>query len=66
VRALVSIEHHESKKFPDPILFKYANLVANTLYALAFYTNHINEVEEVEFVSKSYSMPKSFMPKKKD
>ena len=66
VRALVSIEHHESKKSPDPILFKYANLVANTLYALASYTNRINEVEEVEFVSKSYSMPKSSMPKKKD
>ena len=66
VRALVSIEHHQSKKLPDPILFKYANFVANTLYALASYTNHINEVEEVEFVSKSYSMPKNFMPKKKD
>lgn len=57
VRALVQIER-SGKKSPAPILFKYANLLANTFYALASYTNHIRQVDEVEFVSKSYSMPK--------
>jgi cob(I)alamin adenosyltransferase len=57
VRALVAIEH-SGKKSPADILFKYANLVANTLYALASLTNFIEGVEEVEFVSKSYPMPK--------
>ncbi|MBW3695538.1 ATP:cob(I)alamin adenosyltransferase [Vibrio sp. T187] len=57
VRALVQIEH-SAKKTPDPILFKYANLLANTFYALASYTNHLHQVDEVEFVSKSYKMPK--------
>lgn len=57
VRALVAIEH-SGKKAPADILFKYANLVANTLYALASLTNFIEGVEEVEFVSKSYPMPK--------
>ncbi|MGB1320952.1 MAG: ATP:cob(I)alamin adenosyltransferase [Vibrio gallaecicus] len=57
VRALVMIEH-SGKKSPAPILFKYSNLIANTLYALASLTNHLHQVEEVEFVSKSYSMPK--------
>lgn len=58
VRALVKIEHH-GKKSPAPILFKYANLLANTFYALASLTNQLNHVAEVEFVSKSYTMPKS-------
>ncbi|MEZ8104888.1 MULTISPECIES: ATP:cob(I)alamin adenosyltransferase [Vibrio] len=57
VRALVKIEHTSSKS-PDPILFKYANLLANTMYALASYTNQITKSPEVEFVSRSYSMPK--------
>lgn len=57
VRSLVAIEH-EGKKSPAPILFKYTNLVANTLYALASYTNRQTQSEEVEFVSRSYSMQK--------
>ncbi|UFN72250.1 ATP:cob(I)alamin adenosyltransferase [Vibrio alginolyticus] len=57
VRALVAIEH-AGKKQPAPILFRYANLLANVLYSLASYINHINQVEETEFVSRSYSMPK--------
>lgn len=57
VRALVAIEH-AGKKQSAPILFRYANLLANVLYSLASYINHINQVEETEFVSRSYSMPK--------
>ncbi len=45
VRALVSIEHHEAKNRQTRFFFKYANLVANTLYALASFTNHVNEVK---------------------
>ncbi|MGF1695533.1 ATP:cob(I)alamin adenosyltransferase [Vibrio lamellibrachiae] len=57
VRALVAIEH-AGKKSPAPILFRYANLIANVMYTLASYTNFITDTQEVEFVSKSYSMPK--------
>ncbi|NAX20503.1 ATP:cob(I)alamin adenosyltransferase [Vibrio sp. V39_P1S14PM300] len=57
VRALVAVEH-SGQKSPAPILFKYANLLANILYALASYTNRIHDVAETEFVSKSYAMPK--------
>ncbi|MCG9726633.1 ATP:cob(I)alamin adenosyltransferase [Vibrio brasiliensis] len=53
VRALVAVEH-SGKKSPDPILFRYANLLANIMYALASYTNRIHQVNEVEFVSRSY------------
>ncbi|MGP8306010.1 ATP:cob(I)alamin adenosyltransferase [Vibrio sp. YIC-376] len=56
VRALVLVEH-SGKKQPDSILFRYANLLANTLYSLASYINHINDVKETEFVSRSYKMP---------
>ncbi len=52
-RALVAIEH-SGKKSPDPVLFRYANLLANILFTLASYTNKQHEVEEVEFVSRSY------------
>ncbi|USD43029.1 ATP:cob(I)alamin adenosyltransferase [Vibrio sp. SCSIO 43135] len=58
VRALVAIEH-AGKKSPVPILFRYANLVANVMYTLASYTNFITDTQEVEFVSKSYAMPKT-------
>lgn len=57
VRALVAIEH-SGLKSPAPILFRYGNLLANVMYALASYTNRVNQVEETEFVSKSYPMPK--------
>ncbi|WGV98963.1 ATP:cob(I)alamin adenosyltransferase [Vibrio sp. YMD68] len=57
VRALVAIEH-SGKKQPDPILFRYANLLANVMYTLASYINFITNTQEVEFVSKSYPMPK--------
>ncbi|MCK6264552.1 ATP:cob(I)alamin adenosyltransferase [Vibrio sp. ZSDE26] len=57
VRALVAIEH-SGKKSPDPCLFRYANLLANVMYTLASYTNYRLQVKEVEFVSKSYSIPK--------
>nr|WP_285897078.1 ATP:cob(I)alamin adenosyltransferase [Vibrio sp. SCSIO 43169] len=57
VRALVAIEH-AGKKSPDPILFRYANLLANVMYTLASYTNRMQQVVETEFVSKSYPMPK--------
>lgn len=53
VRALVAVEH-EGKKSPAAILFRYANLLANVMYTLASYTNLIHQVEEVEFVSRSY------------
>lgn len=53
VRALVAIEH-SGRKSPDPILFRYANLLANIMYALASYTNCVHQVNEVEFVSHSY------------
>ncbi|MEZ8824282.1 ATP:cob(I)alamin adenosyltransferase [Vibrio amylolyticus] len=56
-RALVAIEH-SGKKSPDSCLFRYANLLANVMYTLASYNNHRLQVSEVEFVSKSYSMPK--------
>ncbi|EHZ2655725.1 ATP:cob(I)alamin adenosyltransferase [Vibrio vulnificus] len=56
VRALVAIEH-AGKKSPEPILYRYANLIANVMYALASYTNAVYQVKETEFVSKSYSMP---------
>ncbi|HHC6477674.1 TPA: ATP:cob(I)alamin adenosyltransferase [Vibrio parahaemolyticus] len=57
VRALVAIEHAGKKK-PAPILFRYANLMANVIYSLASYINHVYQVEETEFVSRSYAMPK--------
>ncbi|NLS11704.1 ATP:cob(I)alamin adenosyltransferase [Vibrio sp. SM6] len=57
VRALVAIEH-SGKKSPAPILFRYANLLANVMYALASYTNRITKTKEVEFVSRSYTLPK--------
>ncbi|MDW3189271.1 ATP:cob(I)alamin adenosyltransferase, partial [Vibrio sp. Vb0932] len=41
-----------------PILFRYANLMANVIYSLASYINHVYQVEETEFVSRSYAMPK--------
>lgn len=53
VRALVAIEH-SGKRSPAPILFRYANLLANVMYALASYTNRVQQVQEVEFVSRSY------------
>ncbi|MDC5820565.1 ATP:cob(I)alamin adenosyltransferase [Vibrio europaeus] len=53
VRALVAVEH-SGKKSPAPILFRYANLLANVMYTLASYTNLLHEVNEVEFVSRSY------------
>lgn len=53
VRALVMIEH-SGKKSPDPILFRYSNLLANVMYTLASYINRLNKVSEVEFVSRSY------------
>lgn len=53
VRALVAIEH-SGKRSPAPILFRYANLIANVMYALASYTNRVQQVQEVEFVSRSY------------
>ncbi len=53
VRALVAVEH-SGKKSPDPILFRYANLLANVMYTLASYTNFLLQVNEVEFVSRSY------------
>jgi ATP:cob(I)alamin adenosyltransferase len=53
VRALVAIEH-SGKKTPAPVLFRYANLLANVMYALASYTNFVQQVQEVEFVSRSY------------
>lgn len=53
VRALVAIEH-SGRKSPAPILFRYANLLANIMYALASYTNRVHQVNEVEFVSRSY------------
>ncbi|NVD08884.1 ATP:cob(I)alamin adenosyltransferase [Vibrio sp. JPW-9-11-11] len=53
VRALVAVEH-AGKKSPAPILFRYANLLANVMYALASYTNHVHSVQETEFVSRSY------------
>jgi ATP:cob(I)alamin adenosyltransferase len=56
VRALVAVEH-SGKKQPAPILFRYSNLLANVLYSLASYINHIYQVEETEFVSRSYTMP---------
>ena len=58
VRALVAIEHH-GKRSPAPILFRYANLLANTLYALAAYENKEKAVEEREFVSASYGKQKA-------
>ncbi|EPM6962655.1 ATP:cob(I)alamin adenosyltransferase [Vibrio alginolyticus] len=57
VRALVAVEH-TGKKQPAPILFRYANLLANVLYSLASYINHTHQVKETEFVSRSYAMPK--------
>ncbi len=57
VRALVAVEH-SGKKRPAPILFRYANLIANVMYALASYSNAMSGVVETEFVSKSYPMPK--------
>ncbi|POF56600.1 cobalamin adenosyltransferase, partial [Vibrio vulnificus] len=57
VRALVMIEH-SAKKSPEAVLFRYGNLLANVMYALASYTNQYYQVQETEFVSKSYSMPK--------
>ncbi|MGR5133671.1 ATP:cob(I)alamin adenosyltransferase [Vibrio alfacsensis] len=57
VRALVAVEH-SGKKQPDPILFRYSNLVANVLYSLASYVNDFYLVAETEFVSRSYTMPK--------
>ncbi|WP_070972068.1 ATP:cob(I)alamin adenosyltransferase [Vibrio sonorensis] len=57
VRALVAVEH-AGKKNPAPILFRYANLLANVLYTLASYTNRVTHTREVEFVTKSYPMPK--------
>ncbi len=53
VRALVAVQH-SGKRTPDPILFRYANLIANVMYALASYTNRVQRVQEVEFVSRSY------------
>ena len=53
VRALVAIEH-SGKRSPDAVLFRYANLLANVMYALASYTNRVKQVQEVEFVSRSY------------
>ena len=53
VRALVAIEH-SGKRSPDVVLFRYANLLANVMYALASYTNRVKHVQEVEFVSRSY------------
>lgn len=61
VRALVAIEH-AGKKSPAPILYRYANLMANVMYALASYTNWIHQVQETEFVSKSYPMPPQHKP----
>jgi ATP:cob(I)alamin adenosyltransferase len=58
VRALVAVEH-SGKKSPDSCLFRYANLLANVMYTLASYTNYRLQVKEIEFVSKSYSMPKT-------
>ncbi|MDF5507234.1 ATP:cob(I)alamin adenosyltransferase, partial [Vibrio parahaemolyticus] len=57
VRALVAVEH-TGKKQPAPILFRYANLLANVLYSLASYINHAHQVKETEFVYRSYAMPK--------
>lgn len=53
VRALVAVEH-SGRKSPDAILFRYANLLANVMYTLASYSNHLLQVDEVEFVSRSY------------
>ncbi|CCN70807.1 ATP:cob(I)alamin adenosyltransferase [Vibrio nigripulchritudo] len=53
VRALVAVEHN-GKRSPAPILFRYANLMANTFYALAAFENKVANIEETEFVSKSY------------
>ena len=51
VRALhkVSLE----KEVPE-ILFDYANLLANVLFAMAVYINKKNGIEEIPFISKSY------------
>ncbi|MDF2155139.1 ATP:cob(I)alamin adenosyltransferase [Vibrio sp. CAU 1672] len=57
VRALVVIEHSGTRQ-PDPILFRYANLLANVLYSLASYVNHTQQVQETEFVSRSYTVVK--------
>ncbi len=53
VRALVAVEH-SGKRSPDAVLFRYANLLANVMYALASYTNRVKQVQEVEFVRRSY------------
>lgn len=51
VRALhqVSLEREVPK-----ILFDYTHLLANVFFAMAVYTNKINGVEEIPFISKSY------------
>lgn len=55
VRALhkVSLE----REVPE-ILFDYAQLLANVLFAMAVYVNKHHAVEEIQFVSKSYPMRK--------
>lgn len=55
VRALhkVSLE----REVPE-ILFDYAQLLANVLFAMAVYVNKHHGVDEVQFVSKSYPMRK--------
>ncbi|WP_419957789.1 hypothetical protein [Psychrobacillus psychrotolerans] len=55
VRALhkVSLE----REIPE-ILFDYAQLLANVLFAMAVYVNKHHGVEEIQFVSKSYPMRK--------
>lgn len=59
VRALhkVSME----REVPE-ILFDYAQLLANVLFAMAVYANRKHGVEEIPFVSKSYPT----RPKKKE
>ncbi|MGG1630003.1 hypothetical protein [Rossellomorea sp. NRS-1567] len=42
----------------ENILFKYAHLLANVLFVMAVYVNKCEGIEEIPFVSKSYSEKK--------
>ncbi|KGA96942.1 ATP:cob [Alkalihalobacillus alcalophilus ATCC 27647 = CGMCC 1.3604] len=55
VRALhkVSLERDVPK-----ILFDYTHLLANVFFVMAVFVNHLEEVQEIPFQSKSYPMRK--------
>lgn len=47
----------EEREVPE-ILFDYLGLLANVFFVMAVYTNKMQGVEEIPFVSKSYPIKK--------